>query len=68
MAFYNLMIWKLLNVLKVNILLYTSTMYILDDELKIFLQFLLTNDKFKPSNHKKLICFTLVCLWNVQTA
>ena len=39
---------------------------ILDDELKIFLQFLLTNDKSKPPNHKKLICFTLVCLWNVQ--
>ena len=38
----------------------------LDDELKKFLQFLLTNDKFKPPNHKKLICFTLVCLWNVQ--
>ena len=38
----------------------------LDDELKFFLQFLLTNDKFKPPNHKKLICFTLVCLWNVQ--
>ena len=40
--------------------------YTLDDELKKFLQFLLTNDKFKPPNHKKLICFTLVCLWNVQ--
>ena len=38
----------------------------IDDELKKFLQFLLTNDKFKPPNHKKLICFTLVCLWNVQ--
>ena len=37
-----------------------------DDELKKFLQFLLTNDKFKPPNHKKLLCFTLVCLWNVQ--
>ena len=40
--------------------------YSLDDELKKFLQFLLTNDKYKPPNHKKLICFTLVCLWNVQ--
>ena len=39
---------------------------VVDDELKKFLQFLLTNDKFKPPNHKKLLCFTLVCLWNVQ--
>ena len=43
-----------------------SAICTLDDELKKFLQFLLTNDKFKPPNHKKLICFTLVCLWNVQ--
>ena len=40
--------------------------YKLDDDLKIFLQFLLTNDRFKPPNYKKLICFTLVYLWNVQ--
>ena len=43
-----------------------STLYLVDDELKNFLQFLLTNDRFKPPNYKKLICFTLVCLWNVQ--
>ena len=38
----------------------------LDDEQNFFLQFLLTNDKSKPPNHKKLIFFTLVCLCNVQ--
>ena len=43
-----------------------SCLWLVDDELKFFLQFLCTNDKFKPPNHKKLICLTLVCLWNVQ--
>ena len=43
-----------------------TSMLVLDDELKNFFQFLLTNDTFKPPNHKKRFYFTLVCLRNVQ--